>query len=58
MFVNRTKDLEMFLEHTRNKFVGFQVKHDQVSMAGLPQPIHEGVKVLKQVGTIFFVGLP
>ena len=52
MFVNRTKDLEMFLEHTRNKFVGFQVKHDQVSMAGLPQPIHEGVKVLKQVGTL------
>ena len=39
----------MFLDHTRNKFVGFQVKNDQESMAGLPQPIHEGVKVLKQV---------
>ena len=39
----------MFLEHTRAKFVGFQVKHDKESLAGLPQPIHEGVKVLKQV---------
>lgn len=46
---DRTKDLEMFLEHTRAKFVGFQVKHDKESLAGLPQPIHEGVKVLKQV---------
>ena len=49
--VDRTKDLEMFLEHTRAKFVGFQVKQDRESLAGLPQPIHEGVKVLKQVTT-------
>ena len=46
---NRQKDLEQFLEHTRAKFVGFQVKNDHTSLAGLPQPIHEGVKVLKQV---------
>lgn len=45
----------MFLEHTRAKFVGFQVKQDQRSLAGLPQPIHEGVKVLKQV--CFIAGL-
>ncbi|KAK7485103.1 hypothetical protein BaRGS_00023643, partial [Batillaria attramentaria] len=44
----RQKDLEQFLEHTRAKFVGFQVKNDHTSLAGLPQPIHEGVKVLKQ----------
>ncbi|ESO85181.1 hypothetical protein LOTGIDRAFT_221410 [Lottia gigantea] len=44
----RQKDLEMFLECTRNKFVGFQVKNDHDSLAGLPQPIHEGVKILKQ----------
>ncbi|XP_041350194.1 striatin-interacting protein 1 homolog isoform X2 [Gigantopelta aegis] len=44
----RIKDLELFLEHTRAKFVGFQVKNDHTSLAGLPQPIHEGVKVLKQ----------
>ncbi|XP_052213602.1 striatin-interacting protein 1 homolog isoform X2 [Dreissena polymorpha] len=44
----RTKDLEQFLDHTRVKFVGFQVKNDRDSLAGLPLPIHEGVKVLKQ----------
>lgn len=45
----RQKDLDMFLEHTRAKFVGFQVKNDNSSLAGLPQPIHEGVRVLNQV---------
>ncbi|KAL3853320.1 hypothetical protein ACJMK2_016869 [Sinanodonta woodiana] len=44
----RQKDLEFFLEQTRAKFVGFQVKQDLNSLAGLPQPIHEGIKVLKQ----------
>uniref|UniRef100_A0A2C9JZT9 Far11/STRP C-terminal domain-containing protein n=1 Tax=Biomphalaria glabrata TaxID=6526 RepID=A0A2C9JZT9_BIOGL len=44
----RLKDLENFLDHTRQKFVGFEVKNDHNSLAGLPQPIHEGVKVLKQ----------
>jgi len=43
------KDLDLFLEHTRAKFVGFSVKNDTRSLAGLPQPIHEGVKVLNQV---------
>lgn len=31
------------------KFVGFMLPNDRVSLAGLPQPIHEGVRVLKQV---------
>lgn len=44
----RQKDLEAFLEHTRSKFVGFNVKNDNGSLAGLPLPIHEGVKVLNQ----------
>ncbi|GAB1601835.1 striatin-interacting protein 1 homolog isoform X1 [Argonauta hians] len=44
----RLKDLEMFLDQTRAKFVGFQVKGDHNSLAGLPQPIHEGVKVLQE----------
>lgn len=43
----RQKDLENFLDNTRQKFVGFEVKNDFNSLAGLPQPIHEGVKVLK-----------
>lgn len=41
--------MEAFLEHTRSKFVGFNVKNDSGSLAGLPLPIHEGVKVLNQV---------
>lgn len=43
----RTKDLETFLEQTRLKFVGFKVANDTDSLAGLPKPIHEGVRVLK-----------
>lgn len=43
----RQKDLDQFLENTRVKFVGFQLQGDRVSLAGLPQPIHEGVEVLK-----------
>ena len=52
-FLFRQKDLEHFLEHTRAKFVGFQVKNDSTSLAGLPRPIHEGVKVLKQVNPTY-----
>ena len=48
--LNRQKDLELFLEQTRSKFVGLQVKNDLSSLAGLPQPIHVAVKVLKEVG--------
>ncbi|XP_071453332.1 striatin-interacting protein 1 homolog isoform X2 [Hetaerina americana] len=44
----RQKDLDQFLESTRQKFVGFPLLGDRDSLAGLPQPIHEGVKVLKQ----------
>ncbi|XP_035677679.1 striatin-interacting protein 1-like isoform X1 [Branchiostoma floridae] len=44
----RQKDLECFLDHTRNKFVGFSVGIDSDTLIGLPQPIHEGVKVLKK----------
>lgn len=44
----RQKDLESFIEHTRDKFVGLTVKGDVTSMAGLPKPIHEGIKVLKK----------
>jgi len=43
----RQKDLDQFLESTRVKFVGFPLQGDRVSLAGLPQPIHEGVEVLK-----------
>ena len=45
----RPKDLDQFLDTTRLKFVGFMLPNDRVSLAGLPQPIHEGVRVLKEV---------
>uniref|UniRef100_A0A1B6KHM4 Far11/STRP C-terminal domain-containing protein n=1 Tax=Graphocephala atropunctata TaxID=36148 RepID=A0A1B6KHM4_9HEMI len=44
----RQKDLDVFLENTRIKFVGFPLQGDRESLFGLPQPIHEGVRVLKQ----------
>jgi len=44
----RQRDLDLFLEHTRSKFVGFNVRNDMGSLAGLPHPIHEGVRVLNQ----------
>lgn len=45
----RQKDLDAFLDNSRIKFVGFPVHGDRNTLAGLPAPIHEGVKVLKQV---------
>ncbi|CAF1125017.1 unnamed protein product [Didymodactylos carnosus] len=44
----RQKDLETFLDHTRKKFVGFTIKDDLNTLIGLPKPIHESVKILKQ----------
>jgi len=44
----RQKDLENFLDQSRQKFVGYSVQGDQETMAGLPNPIHEGVGVLRQ----------
>lgn len=44
----RQKDIDQFLENSRMKFVGFNLKNDRESLAGLPQPIHEGIKILKQ----------
>jgi hypothetical protein len=45
----RQRDLEAFLEHTRKKFVGFAIKDDLTTLIGLPKPIHESIKILKQV---------
>ena len=42
----RQKDIDSFLDSTRIKFVGFPLQGDRTSLAGLPHPIHEGVKVL------------
>ncbi|KAF7256545.1 hypothetical protein EG68_06625 [Paragonimus skrjabini miyazakii] len=44
----RQKDLETFLTNARLKFVKFQVPNDTTSLIGLPQPIHEAVRVLRE----------
>lgn len=44
----RQKDIDLFLEATRSKFVGFQISGDNQTLAGLPDPIHEGVHVMKK----------
>ncbi|XP_073508615.1 striatin-interacting protein 2 isoform X2 [Phyllobates terribilis] len=44
----RQKDIEDFLEMSRNKFIGFTLGHDTDTLVGLPRPIHESVKILKQ----------
>lgn len=49
----RQKDIDMFLENARLKFVGYNLEGDRESLAGLPQPIHEGVKTLKEVCNLF-----
>lgn len=41
--------MDTFLEVARMKFVGYKLQGDRESLAGLPQPIHEGVTTLKKV---------
>lgn len=41
--------MDQFLSHVRLKFAGISVKGDRDCLVGLPQPIHESVKVLKEV---------
>lgn len=44
----RQKELDTFLEGSRDKFVGFHVADDHTTLAGLPPPIHEGVHTLEK----------
>ncbi|CDQ98415.1 unnamed protein product, partial [Oncorhynchus mykiss] len=46
--LHREKDIEHFLETSRNKFIGFTLGNDTETLVGLPRPIHESVKTLKQ----------
>ncbi|GAB0091706.1 striatin-interacting protein 1 homolog [Sergentomyia squamirostris] len=43
----RQKDIDMFLDVSRTKFIGYTLPDDRESLSGLPQPIHESVKILK-----------
>ncbi|CAH0407328.1 unnamed protein product [Chilo suppressalis] len=44
----RQKDIDMFLDNVRIKFVGYSLPGDRQTIAGLPQPIHEGMEILKK----------
>ncbi|XP_016839671.1 striatin-interacting protein 1 isoform X5 [Nasonia vitripennis] len=44
----RQKDVDSFLDISRLKFVGYKLQGDRESLAGLPQPIHEGLSTLKK----------
>lgn len=44
----RQKDIDQFLDISRNKFIGYSLIDDHESLAGLPQPIHEGVQTLRR----------
>ncbi|XP_072097464.1 striatin-interacting protein 2-like isoform X4 [Mobula birostris] len=44
----REKDIEEFLEVSRCKFIGFTLGNDTDTLVGLPRPIHESIKTLKQ----------
>ncbi|XP_039264132.2 striatin-interacting protein 1 homolog [Styela clava] len=44
----RERDVEIFLSQVRQKFVGFQLEGDVTTMAGLPTPTKESVKILRK----------
>ncbi|XP_041944830.1 striatin-interacting protein 1 homolog isoform X3 [Alosa alosa] len=44
----REKDIETFLESSRSKFIGYTLGNDIDTVVGLPRPIHESIKTLKQ----------
>ncbi|CAH1103120.1 unnamed protein product [Psylliodes chrysocephalus] len=44
----RQKDIDMFLDTSRLKFLGYSLPGDRTTLFGLPEPIHEGVKTLNE----------
>lgn len=44
----RQKDFDAFLDQVRMKFVGYTLLDDRDTLIGLPQPIHEGIRILKR----------
>lgn len=49
----RQKDIDMFLDGARLKFLGYSLPGDRTTLFGLPEPIHEGVRTLKEVCRLF-----
>uniref|UniRef100_A0A8D1YS23 Striatin-interacting protein 1 n=1 Tax=Sus scrofa TaxID=9823 RepID=A0A8D1YS23_PIG len=48
----REKNIEMFLESSRSKFIGYTLGSDTNTVVGLPRPIHESIKTLKQIALL------
>lgn len=49
----RQSDIETFLDQERKKFLGYGDLHNDLdTLIGLPIPIHESVRILKQVTLI------
>ncbi|XP_066158816.1 striatin-interacting protein 1 homolog isoform X1 [Euwallacea fornicatus] len=44
----RQKDIDAFLDTSRLKFLGYSLSNDQTTIFGLPQPIHEGMRILNE----------
>ncbi|KAJ3603062.1 hypothetical protein NHX12_030806 [Muraenolepis orangiensis] len=44
----KEKDIENFLESSRSKFIGYTLGNDTDTIVGLPRPIHESIRTLKQ----------
>lgn len=44
----RQKDVDLFLDLSRHKFLGYTLNNDRESEVGLPRPILEGIRTLKE----------
>ncbi|XP_076262128.1 striatin interacting protein isoform X2 [Rhynchophorus ferrugineus] len=44
----RQKDIDSFLDAARMKFVGYTLPGDNTTLFGLPEPIHEGLRILNE----------
>ncbi|XP_030746368.1 striatin-interacting protein 1 isoform X2 [Sitophilus oryzae] len=44
----RQKDIDAFLDTARMKFLGYTLPGDTTTLFGLPEPIHEGLNILKE----------
>ncbi|CAG9771079.1 unnamed protein product [Ceutorhynchus assimilis] len=44
----RQRDIDAFLDASRQKFLGYCLPGDHNTLFGLPEPIHEGVRILNE----------
>lgn len=44
----RQKDVDLFLDLSRHKFLGYTLNNDRESEVGLPRPILEGIRTLRE----------